>query len=335
MLTSKRTTIKDLAKKLGINPSTVSRALHNHPDVSRDMTAAVQKLADKMGYKPNQMAINLRNGHNKTIGLIVPEISMFFLPSVMKAIEEATHARGYNLLILHSNDSVQRESENAELCLFNGVEGVLVSLTKQTHDIEHFAELSYSGTPVVYFDKVLQPTLAHKIVISDEHAAQQGAAQLLSRLNLAAPQRICGFFGDARLSITQDRMRGFEAAIAEKEQAYSPDNLFFVDTIAAAYQTLKNLWQEAVRPTALFVMSDEILAGVLKALGELRINVPNELQIVAMSDGFVPQLMVPAIPYIETSGYRMGKQAAELLFDIIAGKAIEPDTHCIDTPFVA
>jgi DNA-binding LacI/PurR family transcriptional regulator len=331
----KRVTIKDLAKKLNINPSTVSRALHNHPDVSADMTAAVQKLADKMGYKPNQMAINLRNGHNKTIGLIVPEISMFFLPSVMKAVEEATHERGYNLLILHSNDSVQRESENAELCLFNGVEGVLVSLTKQTHDIEHFAELSYSGTPVVYFDKVLQPTHAHKIVISDENAAQQAAEQLLARVvNMARPTRICGFFGDARLAITQDRVLGFTAALTAAAHECDSDNLFFVDTIDSAYTTLKTLWQQPTRPNALFVMSDEILTGVMKAIGELRINVPAELQIVAMSDGFVPQFMVPPIPYIETSGYRMGKQAAELLFNLIAGQEIEPDTNFIDTPFV-
>lgn len=329
----KRVTIKDIAAKLGVNASTVSRALHNHPDVSTELKTNIKKLADKMGYRPNLMAVNLRHGQSKTIGLIVPEISMFFLPSVMKAIEEKTHLRGYNLLVLHSNDSLQREMENAELCLFNGVAGVLVSLTKQSLDIEHFSDLEYANIPVVYFDKALDPCVAHKVMIPSEPAAYKGAKMLMR--NIKPDKRICGIFGDERLSITQERIEGFKRALKEDNYYYHPDNIFFAHNTQEAYNISRLLWQGRTRPDGIFMMSDEILAGVLRAVNEQNIDVPNDLQLISMSDGVLPGFSYPIVPFIETSGYRLGEVAVQRLFDLIDGKAVEPETIFIDTPYVA
>ena len=187
-----RVTIKDIARILGVNPSTISRALHDHPDVSIELKANIKQLAAQMGYRPNQMAINLRNGKSKTIALIIPEISMFFFPSVMKAIEEEAYRRGYNLLVLHSNDDIQREVQNAEICSFTGVEGVLVSLTKQSFETSHFLDLSYSGIPVVYFDKVPNNIEGHKVIVPGKEATFQAVQYLLQQIPESS--RICGFF---------------------------------------------------------------------------------------------------------------------------------------------
>lgn len=327
-----RVTIKDIAKKLNINASTVSRALRDHVDVSEEMKVKVKKLAEKMGYHPNQMAISLRNGHSKTIGLIIPEISMFFFPSIIKAVEEATHQRGYNLLVLHSNDSVQREIENAAICAFNGVEGVLVSLTKQSLDIEHFSDLEYAGIPVVYFDKVLQATVAHKIEVDGKKAARIAMAQLLQRYPSA--QRICGIFGDMRLFITQERIEGFIAALQEQGLRHQLDNIVFANSSDEARQAMLLLYEQQPAPDLLFAMSDEILAGMLQAVGDLQLKVGQDVHIVAMSDGYLPNLVFPPIPYIETSGYQLGKSAIGLLFELIDGKQIVPTSAFIDTPFV-
>ncbi len=326
-----RVTIKDIARVLGVNPSTVSRALHNHPDVSIELKANIKQLAEQMGYKPNQMAINLRNGKSKTIALIIPEISMFFFPSVMKAIEEEAHKRGYNLLVLHSNDDVQREIQNAEICAFTGVEGVLVSLTKESFETSHFLDLSYSGVPVVYFDKVPNNIQGHKVIVPGKEATIQAVEYLIQHSE--NHQRICGFFGDPRLSITQDRVEGFRQALTQANRLFYIQDAFFVNNSQKAEETFLTLWNSANPPSALFMMSDEVLAGVIKATHALGLNIPQDLQIVAISDGYLPLLLPQKIPYVETSGYQLGKTAAFYLFDIINEKKTEFETISIETPF--
>jgi DNA-binding LacI/PurR family transcriptional regulator len=327
-----RVTIKDLAKRLNINPSTVSRALRNRPDVSTELKEKIKVLADKLGYKPNYMAINLRSGKSHTIGLIIPEISMFFFPSVIKAVEEEAHNRGYNLLMLHSNDNLDREIENAEICAHAGVDGILISLTRQSKDIEHFQELTYAGVPIVYFDKVLQNTESHKVVIPGQGAAELAVRQILQ--TSPAPKRLCGIFGDSRLSITQDRVQGFHQALAEAGWEADPANISYALSADDAEKQLLALWAQKKRPDALFVMSDEILSGVLQAVNRLDIKIPKQLQVVALSDGQLPKFIPYHIPYVETSGYALGKTASLLLFNLIAGMPILPDTHFIETAFV-
>jgi DNA-binding LacI/PurR family transcriptional regulator len=328
-----RITIKDLAKRLNINPSTVSRALRNRPDVSAELKEKIKVLAEKLGYKPNYMAINLRSGKSHTIGLIIPEISMFFFPSVIKAIEEEAHNRGYNLLMLHSNDSLDREIENAEICAHAGVDGILVSLTRQSKDIEHFQELAYAGVPIVYFDKVLHNTESHKVVIPGLEVAELAVRQLLQLAK--APKRVCGIFGDSRLSITQERVLGFTQALAQAGMEAEPANICYGLSADDAEKQFLTLWAQKKKPDALFVMSDEILSGVLQAINRLEIKIPKQLQLVALSDGMLPQLVPFSIPYVETSGYTLGKTASLLLFNLIASMPILPDTHYIETGFVA
>jgi DNA-binding LacI/PurR family transcriptional regulator len=326
-----RITIKDLAKRLNINPSTVSRALRDRPDVSVELKLKIKNLAEKLGYKPNYLAINLRSGKSHTIGLIIPEISMFFFPSVIKAIEEESHNRGYNLLVLHSNDSLDREIENAEICAHAGVDGILVSLTRQSKDIEHFQELSYAGVPIVYFDKVLQNTESHKVVIPGEEAAALAVEQLL--LLGKTKNRVCGIFGDSRLSITQDRVKGFKDTLAKAGIAAEEENICHALSSSDAEKHFLTLWAQNKRPDALFIMSDEILSGVVQAINRLQITIPKDLVLVALSDGFLPKMIGTPVPYVETSGYSLGKTASILLFNLIAGMPILPDTHHIETTF--
>lgn len=326
-----RVTIKDIARILGVNPSTISRALHDHPDVSIELKATIKQLATQMGYKPNQMAINLRNGKSKTIALIIPEISMFFFPSVMKAIEEEAYRRGYNLLVLHSNDDIQREVQNAEICSFTGVEGVLVSLTKQSFETTHLLDLSYSGIPVVYFDKVPNNIEGHKVIVPGKEATFQAVQYLIQQIS--DNSRICGFFGDPRLSITQDRVEGFRTALSDANRLFNIQDTFFVNNSQKAEEAFVALWQSDNRPSAVYMMSDEVLAGVIKAVHKLQLNIPQDVQLVAISDGHLPLLLPQKIPFVETSGYKLGKIAALHLFDVINGHKTAFETITIETPF--
>ena len=326
-----RITIKDIAKKLNINPSTVSRALRNHPDVSDQLKENIKTLADELGYRPNHMAVHLRSGKSLTIGLIIPEISMFFFPSVVKAVEEEAHERGYNLLVLHSNDNIDREIENAIICARMGVDGILVSLSRESTDLEHFEENSQAGVPIVYFDKVLADTKTHKVVVPGQEAAMMAIRKMLEFP--ADQKKIYGLFGDPRLSITRDRVDGFTKALNEKGIIIEPGSILYALDADAAAKHFEKIYNSKPRPEGLFVMSDEILSGVLQAASVLKARIPKDIPVVTISDGYLPNYVPFDIPYVETSGYLLGKTASKLLFNLIMEMPILPDTHFIDIKY--
>lgn len=323
-----RVTIKELARYLHVNPSTISRALRDHPDVSQRLKEQVLELADKLGYKPNFTAINLRKGKSGLIGLIIPEISPYFFPSVIKAIEEEVAQQGYQLLILHSNDSLEREIHHAEICSRLGTEGVLISLTKETSDIEHFQELMYAGKPVVFFDKILYDSVAHRVSIPGERAAIDAIKHLLSKRTEEG--YVLALMGDDRLSITQDRLKGISQVVDQEALAvcFSPNATHAMEAFCEAMD-------RAVPPSAVFLMSDEIMEGVLRACHNRNWNQQNLPPMVVMSDGFLPKVADIRIDYLHTSGYQLGKSAVELLFKLIKGEQVsESNIHWIPPSLV-
>lgn len=318
-----RVTIKELARYLQVNPSTISRALRDHPDVSQRLKEQVHELADKLGYKPNFTAINLRKGKSGLIGLIIPEISPYFFPSVIKAIEEEVASQGYQLLILHSNDSLEREIHHAEICARLGTEGVLVSLTRESGDLEHFQELMYAGTPVVFFDKILYDSISHRVSIPGELAAAEAVRHLLAKRS--SNGYVLALMGDERLSITQDRLRGIHQVLQEEALSvcYSPDANHAKEAFCEAMD-------RSTRPAAIFLMSDEVMEGVLRGCHE-RNWLQQELPpMVVMSDGFLPKVADLRIDYVHTSGYQLGRSAVNLLFKLIGGEKVsESQIHWI------
>jgi len=166
-----RITIKDIAKLLDVNPSTVSRALKDHPDIGAATKKKIQQVAKELGYRPNYQAIRFRQNKSGLIGLIIPEMGMFFFPSIIEAIEEITKKNGYHLIILQSNESLEKEKENALICKNFGVDGLLVCLSKETTAVPHFMDMIQSKIPVVFFDKVLQNKALSTVVINDYNAS--------------------------------------------------------------------------------------------------------------------------------------------------------------------
>jgi LacI family transcriptional regulator len=325
-------TIKDIAKALNINVSTVSRALKNHPDISAKLKEKIKLFADSLGYTPNEFAVGLRRGKSMTIGLIIPEISMYFFPSIIQAVEEMTHEKNYHLMVLHSNDSLEREMKNAHICSTAGVDGLLVSLSKETNTLQHFGNLSSNHVPIVYFDKVLKKESKYNVEIRGERAAYDAVNYLFS--NNERPQKILGIFGDKRLSITQDRLEGFTNALKEQGKEITNENLLFADNPETTAKLFENIYTSKDRPDALFIMSDELLAGVCEVIRCHHIKIPKDLKMIAMSDGLIPRLLGFDLPYVHTSGYKLGKFAASLLFDLIEKKEIDPETFYIDTPLI-
>jgi LacI family transcriptional regulator len=138
----KRATIKDISKIAGVNPSTVSRALNNHPDISNELKKAIKQIAENLNYIPNKIASNFRNKSNKTLALIIPEINMFFFPSVINGISKVAKSNGYQLIVLQSNENEETEIENIKTCIDNRVSGIMISLSRNTESMMHINKSS-------------------------------------------------------------------------------------------------------------------------------------------------------------------------------------------------
>ena len=324
-----RITIKDIAKLLEINPSTVSRALKDHPDISRETRAKVKRVAEDLGYVPNLQAISFRNRKSHLIGLILPDMNMFFFPPVISAIEEKVRQEGYNLIVLHSNNQLEREQENVRICQRLGVEGLLVSLTSESSTLDHFVELIGQGVPVILFDRVKNELDLPTVVIHDEAVASEAVAHLANK----GRKRICGLFGDPKLVISQVRKAGFYQSL--QEFGLPVDEKWIIDAhdYDDAFREMDELLQRPDRPDAVFTMSDTLLVGTMMALQKHQVKIPDEMAIISISHGVIPRFFNPSVSYVQHSGTRVGATAAGLLFKRIAKESI-PKVNYIGTRLV-
>ena len=296
-------TLKKLSEILGINISTVSRALKNHPDISAKTKRKVLELANTLDYEPNLNAISLRTRDSRILGIMVPSLHSLFYNSFVCALEEDCRKNDYTLLTLQSGDSPDTEVDILRLMKQNRIGGLFACLSPATEDFNPFFKLKENDIPVIFFDKVPMDETCCKVTVSDSKAAALAANTLLK----AGKKNILALFGDKHFSITQKRLHTFREVVAQtKDDGIKVEYIFSVSTEEAEKMTCDFL---KTRPDGIFCMSDDILLGVMQALQKKGIRWPDDISIVSMSNGFIPRIYYPPITYVETSGYKLGKLA--------------------------
>lgn len=190
-------TIKDLAKELGISPSTVSRALKDHPDISESTKKAVKALALKLDYQPNEIALSLRHSKSFRIGVVLPEFVHHFFSSVISGIEEVANAHGYNIIICQSHENYEKEKANVNAMLSSRVDGLLISVSKNTEEFGHLLNVQKRGVPLVFFDRMCHEIDASAVIVDDKEGAYHATLHLIER----GHQRIAHMAGPDRKSV--------------------------------------------------------------------------------------------------------------------------------------
>ena len=305
----KRITIKDLADLLQISTSTVSRALSNHPDISDAVKKRVKEAAETFNYIPNDFAINFRKKSSKVIGLIIPKMSMFFIPSIIEGISAKFNKEGYQFFILSSEESLEIEKENLQTCANSRVDGVLISLTSKTQDFAHFKKLDDLGIPVVLFDKSLSEQKYDQVVFNNEKDAEECAKKLVHY----QCKNILAIFGDKDLEITEKRKKSFQNYLNN----YSEINYksIFCDSAEMVKEKLEIIL-EYEKFDGIFAMSDETLAGLNYAL-KIRGLSAKPYKIIAISEGIFPKYLNPHYEFIKNDGIKMGMMASSILLEKI------------------
>ena len=307
-------TLKRISTQLNLSISTVSRALKNHPDISDATKRKVKELAELMEYEPNSYAVNLRTNVSKVFGLIVPVITNLFYESFISAIEEDARKLGFTLMILQSGNDSMIETDCLKLCKQNRVAGIFLCCAANATQPEAYLKYIETGMPIVFFDNVPNIDSCNKVCPADEEAATIAANTII----YYSKKHILAIFGNQELSFTGKRMDAFVKTFEKNAPKIKPVIKHADSTLKAKQITID--YFKSKQPDHIFCMSDEILIGVMQATYELALKIPQDVSLLAISNGFIPGLFNPAINYVETSGYKLGKLAIKRMSDHLNGQ---------------
>ncbi|MCB0506084.1 MAG: LacI family DNA-binding transcriptional regulator [Cyclobacteriaceae bacterium] len=331
-------TIKDLARELNISPSTVSRALKDHPDISPETKRVVKELAERLHYKPNLLAQGLRKSKTNTIGVIVPELVHFFFSTVVSGIEDIAYSRGYNVILCQSAEMYEREVTDARALWDSRVDGMLVSISKQTDRFEHFQELLDEGLPIVFFDRIAKGLDASHVVVDDYQGAFNAVEHLISK----GCKKIVHLAGPENLEISKNRLNGYKDCLRKYQIEF--DESLVVSCPEGTYEESKrftNILLNNIRAIdGVFGCNDMAALGAILAVKEKGIMIPDQIKIIGFSDWQLSNLIEPRLSTVYQGGFEMGQSAASVLIDeiesdkevvthiqkIISTKLIERDT---------
>jgi len=308
----RRVTIKDIARQLKMSTSTVSRALSGHSDVSRETRQMVEELARKWDYQPDPLAVGLRQKKTNVIGVIIPQIVNRFFSRSISGIQEVARANGYQVMITHSEESLELEIENLSTMLNSRVDGLIVALSKQTSDTKHFQKVFESELPIVLFDRVDESVDTSRVIIDDYEASYNAIQHLIDQ----GCQHIAHIAGAQNLVNNRKRLQGYKDALAKNDLTFKEDLLIFseqytgsVKRITQYYLNLKN------QPDAIFVVNDVFAIEMISYLKAEGIQIPKDMAIVGFNNEAVSQFVDPPLTSVDSPAYDLGVEAATLLLN--------------------
>lgn len=307
-------TIKDIARALNVSVATVSRAFNDKYDIRKETKKLILEKAKEMGYKPNPIARKLLQKHSYDIGVIVPEFINSFFPEVIIGIQEVFCEKGYQVLIMQSNENAELELKNLVSMEDNMVEGLLISLSKETKNIDYLDRLIRERFPIVLFNRVNNTLPASSVAFNDykwallatEHLIEQGARNIF---HLSGPRY---------LTLTQERVNGFKRAL-EKHRIPCTDEQI-VETglfIEDGERVMEDILGKGNIPDAIFATNDPTALGAMKVLKKRGYRIPEDISIVGFSNSKMAEIVEPTLTSVEQPTFDMGRTAANLLLDQI------------------
>jgi len=312
MKPKKRVTIYDIAEKLNVTPSSVSRALNNSNYVNEATKKLILKTAEELNYKRNTLASNLRKGQSKTIGVVVPFINQNFFANVIAGIEEATYKQGYNLIICQSNELYEKEVQCINMLINQHVDCIVISVSVETTDHKHLQNVLDHQMELIQFDRVVDELETLKVINDNEQASFEAVSHMLKQ----GYQRVALLEGPQTLNIFRQRKNGYLRALTAAGMPVINEliieNAWTKELGAGGTRKLLSLPNP---PDAIFASTSDFSAlGVLEVATAMAIKVPAELGICGYSNEDFTEITSPSITTIDQFSVYMGKTVANLYF---------------------
>jgi DNA-binding LacI/PurR family transcriptional regulator len=313
-------TIKDIAKALGLSTSTVSRALRDSYEISPETKKLVLEYAQNINYRPNPIALSLKEKRSRSIGIIVCEIANSFFSQIINGIESIAYDKGYNVIIAQSHESYEREVLNVQYLASRSIDGLLVSVSSETKDLEHLKNLHERGLPIVFFDRIVDEMTTHKVIVDNF----KGAYDATDHLVKSGYKCIANLAGSEYLSITKERMNGYRQALADHGREFDPRYIqhclhggMVYEEVEKALDALLKLEQ---RPDAILGCADKLTTNCLRYFKKENIKVPDDIALVGFSNLDLTDLLSPSLTVVRQPAFEMGQLSTELLIEQIESK---------------
>ena len=311
-----RTSLKDLADRLGVSIATVSRALRNSHEVSEEMKDRVQSLARSLNYRPNPFAQSLRKEAPRIIGVVVPDLVTHYYAAVLDGIEDYARQQGYSVFSSNSHESFKLEEKAIDNFVSLHVEGIIACLAQDTVDYSHFEEIHKMGIPLVFFARTCLPELFSQVVADGDIAAQKATQHLID----TGSRRIAFLGGPNHLDMVRRRKHGYLEAL--RENRISIDRSLVVcgkiDFDVARANTIE-LLTSSNRPDAILAFNDTITYAAFDAIKSLGLKIPKDVSIIGFTDGDSAAFVTPKLSAIADQAHLQGQKACELLLRNLNG----------------
>ncbi len=309
----KKVTLKQIARELDVSISTVSKSLKDSHEISEDTRQKVQAFAKLYNYKPNNIALSLKNKKTKTIGIIIPEIVHHFFATVISGIEQVANENGYNVIVCLSDESFDKEVINMELLANGSTDGFIMSLSKETmqkKDFHHIQEIISQGMPVVMFDRVTNDVFCDKVIIDDQQAAYDAIQHFVSK----GFKKIALLTTVDYVSVGKLRTDGYLKALRDNGIKINEDLIVKIEDIENCSNKIESLIQNQ-EFDALFAVNELFAVTSIKLANNLGKKVPDDFSVIGFTDGIISQFSTPSITTVSQNGIKMGRKAAKMLID--------------------
>jgi LacI family transcriptional regulator len=327
-------TIKDISKALNLSASTVSRALRGSYQISDDTKKIVLEYAEKINYRPNPIALSLKERRSRAIGVMVCEIANNFFSEAINGIESIAYNRGYHVIITQSHESEEREKVNVEHHASRSVDGLLISLASETGDITYLKDLFDKGLPIVFFDRITDEINTHKVTANN----YLGAFHATEHLIFQGYKKIAHITSSPSLSITTERLKGYKDALQKHNIPFN-DSLIkhcnYGGMVLAEIETaIAELQNGRIKPDAVFTASDRITTLCFELVKDLKLK--KELGFAGFTNSKVGQLFNPPMTVVKQPAFEIGQMATQLLIEMIESKRpiVDFQTKILDTELI-
>ena len=313
----KRITLKEIANELNVSISAVSKSLKDSPEIGAETRKKIKAFAKAHNYRPNNIALSLKNRKTKTIGVIIPEIVHHFFSIVINSIEKYAAKNGYNVIIAVSNESFEKEVLNMETLANGHIDGFIMSIAKESlmkQDFHHIKESIDLGIPVVLFDRVIHDLNCDKVIVNDKEAAKLATQNLIddNRKNILL------ITSEDYISVGKLRTEGYLEALKDNNIIPDSDLIIKVSDKESSHTEMKTV-------DAILGVNEIYAASALKVLRKNKVSVPKEIAIISFTDGVISRYSSPSLSTISQHGELIGTKAAELLIDKLTGKSNSSD----------
>ena len=332
----RKITLKQIAKELDVSISTVSKSLRNSLEIGEETRLKVQAFAKFYNYKPNNIALSLKNRKTKTIGIIIPEIVHHFFSTVINGIEHVANENGYSVIICLSDDSFDKEVLNMEMLANGSIDGFIMSLSKETQfrgDFHHITEVINQGMPVVMFDRVTNDILCDKVIIDDQSAAYEAVQSLIDK----GRKKIALVTTVDYVSVGKLRTDGYIEALLDNDIPFNENLIIKIEDVDTCEITIGKLLEDKAID-AVFAVNELFAVTIIKTANKVGLNVPKDLAVIAFTDGIISKYSTPTITTVSQNGIKMGNKAAKMLIERLESEEDEEDenykTEVIETHLI-